>query len=593
MTFFNEIKTVKAGLVFILILIIGIGVASYRNINEVFETAELRTNSYNVLNTLEVILSEVVSSEEGQRNYLITGDESYLEPYYKGIKNVKGNLRSLAALIKNNPKQKSLFIQYDTLITKRFENLQSTIEIRKSGNFKSAANRLKLKAGKKLMDKIYGLNASMEAEEYDLLQHRDQLLVVNVKNTFITIIVGTLVSCIIFLTVFYILDREIGERKKVEKAIRREMEFSDRLLNSSIDGIVAFDSECKFTLWNPGMESMTGINKSKTLGKSAFEVLPFLKEIGEDKYYYETLKGNYVIAKDRWFYIPETGKEGYFEAYYSPIFDDSKNVVGGIAIMRDSTQRKYGLEALERTKEELERRVIERTAALSKVNEDLRKEITEKKKAEEQIKASLQEKTVLLREIHHRVKNNLQVISSLLNLQSGYIEDKKSLEIFRESQTRVRSMALIHEKLYQSKDLNKIEFSEYIKSLTKDLFSSYNIDFERINLITDMRGIYFEIDTAILCGLIINELVSNSLKHAFPGNRKGEIYIGLNKDNEHNYTLILKDNGIGFPPDINFRKTDSLGLQLVTTLTEQLGGKINLNINGVTEFKIEFSVSAS
>ena len=593
MTFFNEIKTVKAGLVFILILIIGIGVASYRNINEVFETAELRTNSYNVLNTLEDILSQIVSAEEGQRSYIITGDESYLEPFYKGEENAKNDLKSLESFIKNKQAPKKMLMQYDTLITKRFENLQTTIEIRKSGDFESAANRLKLKVGKKLMDKIYELNAKMEAQEYNLLQQRDQLLVVNVKNTFITIIVGTLVSCIIFLTVFYILDREIGERKKVEQAIRREMEFSDRLLNSSIDGIVAFDSDCKYTLWNPGMESMTGINKSKTLGKSAFEVLPFLKEIGEDKYYYETLKGNYVIAKDRWFYIPETGKEGYFEAYYSPIFDDSKKIVGGIAIMRDSTQRKYGLEALERTKEELERRVIERTAALSKVNEDMRKEISERKKAEEQITTSLQEKTVLLREIHHRVKNNLQVISSLLNLQSGYIEDKKSLEIFRESQTRVRSMALIHEKLYQSKDLYKIEFSEYIKSLAKDLFSSYNIDYERIKLRSDMEGIYFEIDTAILCGLIINELISNSLKHAFPDGRKGEVYIGLKKSSESNYTLILKDDGIGFPPNINFRKTDSLGLQLVTTLTEQLGGEIELSRNGFTEFKIEFSTKLS
>jgi transcriptional regulator of acetoin/glycerol metabolism len=223
-----------------------------------------------------------------------------------------------------------------------------------------------------------------------------------------------------------------------------------------------------------------------------------------------------VIAKDRWFFIPETGKEGFFEAYYSPIFDIDKQIVGGIAIVRDCTQRKYNLEALERTKEELEHRVIERTAALSKVNDDLRNEIAERKKAEEQINASLQEKVVLLREIHHRVKNNLQVISSLLNLQSGYIEDKRSLEIFRESQNRVRSMALIHEKLYQSKELNKIEFSEYIKSLTKDLFNSYNVDNNRIILKSDFDGIYFEIDTAILCGLIINELVSNSLKHAFP-----------------------------------------------------------------------------
>jgi PAS domain S-box-containing protein len=590
MTFFSEIKSVKAGLIFILILIIGIGVASYRNINEVFESAELRTNSYNVLNSLEDVLAQIVTAEEGQRSFIITGDESYLEPYIKGFKSAKADLSNLKSLLRESKSQLNKLQQYDTLLVYRFNSLQTTINIRKKGDFAGAAMRLRLKIGKRFMDKIYELTASMEAEEYNLLQNRDRLLVTNVKNTFITIIVGTLVSCIIFLTVFYILDREIGERRRVEHAIRREMEFSERLLNSSIDGIVAFDGDCKYTLWNPGMEAMTGINKSKALGRNAFEVLPFLKEIGEDKYFNETLKGNFVIAKDRWFYIPETGKEGYFEAYYSPLFDVNKKVVGGIAIIRDSTQRKYGLEALERAKEELERRVMERTAALSKVNEDLRNEISERKRAEEKINTSLQEKVVLLREIHHRVKNNLQVISSLLNLQSGYIEDKKSLEIFRESQTRVRSMALIHEKLYQSKDLNKIEFSEYIESLIKDLFKSYNVDSERIRLKSKLEGIYFEIDTAILCGLIINELVSNSLKHAFPLNRKGEVFIGLNKNDKNKYTLILKDDGIGFPSTVDFRKTESLGLQLVTTLTEQLGGTIELNNNGYTEFKIVFNV---
>ncbi len=586
---FSEIKTVKIGLVFILILIIGIGIASYRDISEVFEASEWRANSYNVLNTTEDILAQIASAEEGQRSYLITGDETYLEPYSKGINNVKIDISNLKVLLKDDIEQIIKFKKFDSLITERFNSLQETIEIRKKIGFQSAVERLKLKIGKKYMDKIYEQTARIEADEYNLLQKRDQLLVINIKNTFMTVIVGTLLSCIIFLTVFYILDREIRERKKVEKAIRREMEFSDRLLNSSIDGILAFDANCKITLWNPGIETFTGIGKSHTLGKNAFEVLPFLKEIGEDKYYFETLKGNYVIAKDRWFFIPETGKEGFFEAYYSPIFDIDKKVVGGIAIVRDCTQRKYNLETLERTKEELEKRVIERTAALSRVNDDLRNEIAERKKAEEQINASLHEKVVLLREIHHRVKNNLQVISSLLNLQSGYIEDKKALEIFRESQNRVRSMALIHEKLYQSKELNKIEFTEYINSLTKDLFNSYNIDKDRIKLKSDFEGIYFEIDTAILCGLIINELVSNSLKHAFPEGKKGEVFIGIRKIEERKYRLTLKDNGIGFPQNLDFRKTDSLGLQLVTTLTAQLGGEIELNRNGYTEFKIIFT----
>ena len=548
-SFFNEVNSAKVGLFFILILIIGIGVASYRNINEVFETAEWRATSYNVLNTTEDVLAQIVSAEEGQRSFLITNDQFYLESFYKGINNVKLDLSSLRILLTDNKEQIARLNKLDTLASERFGSLQSTIQIRMKGGGDNASGRIKQKIGRKYMNEIYEEIARIEAEEYNLLQAKDQLLLINVKNTFVTIIVGTLVSCVIFLTVFFILEREIGERKRIEAATRIEKEFSERLLNSSIDGIIAFDDQCRFTLWNPGMESIMGINKSKTLGRNAFEVLPFLKEIGEDKYFYETLNGNYVIAKDRWFYVPENGKEGYFEAYYSPLFNDNKRVIGGLAIVRDSTQRKFGFEALERTKDELERRVIERTAALSKVNEDLKKEITERKKAEEQINSSLQEKVILLREIHHRVKNNLQVISSLLNLQSGYIEDKKSLEVFRESQNRVRSMALIHEKLYQSKDLNKIEFSEYIKTLTKTLFSSYNVESDRIILRTNLEDISFEIDTAILCGLIVNELVSNSLKHAFPRGAKGEVFIGLNKTGDNKYTLIVRDNGAGFLPD--------------------------------------------
>lgn len=590
MKIFDEIKTVKGGFIFILILIIGIGVSSYRNANEVFETAEWRAHTYKILNAIEDVLTQLVGAEEGQRSYLITGDESYLQNYTAGRKIIYLEIQELKQMLKDNKVQLGKLDKLESSINLRFKSLQNTIEFRKNGNLQAVESRMKKRAGKKFMDEISTSLGKMQKLEYKKLQKWDKMLVTNVKNTFVTIIVGTLVSCVIFLTVFYILDSEISERKKIEKAIRQEMEFSERLLNSSIDGIVAFDKDFRYTLWNPGMEEMTGIKKTQTLGKIAFDVLPFLKEIGEDKYFYETLKGNYIIAKDRWFHIPSTQKEGYFETYYSPIIDINKKITGGIAIIRESTQRKLAQEALEKAKEELEKRVKERTSDLSKANKELRKEIIERKKAEALIKTSLQEKVVLLREIHHRVKNNLQVISSLLNLQSTYIEDPKSLEIFRESQTRVKTMALIHEKLYRSKDLNKIEFAEYIRTLVNDLFTSYNADASKIHLKSKIEGIFLGVDTAILCGLIINELISNSLKHAFPNGKKGEIFIGLSKDAGNRFILIVKDNGIGFPKDIDFRNTESLGLQLVTTLTDQLGGTVELNKNGHTAFKITFNV---
>ncbi len=216
-------------------------------------------------------------------------------------------------------------------------------------------------------------------------------------------------------------------------------------------------------------------------------------------------------------------------------------------------------------------------------------DITERKRAEEQIKASLKEKEVLLKEIHHRVKNNLQVISSLLNLQLGYIKDKQAAGLFKESQSRIRSMALIHERLYQSGDLARIDFAQYIRSLAADLFRSYEVSSGAITLKINAGDVLLGIDRAIPCGLIVNELVSNSLKHAFPAGKKGEIQINLRSDNDNGFTLTLSDNGVGFPKDLDFRNAETLGLQLVITLVKQLKGTIELDRSSGTEFKITFA----
>lgn len=222
--------------------------------------------------------------------------------------------------------------------------------------------------------------------------------------------------------------------------------------------------------------------------------------------------------------------------------------------------------------------------------EQAQAEIAERKRAEEQLKASLKEKEVLLKEIHHRVKNNLQIISSLLKLQSAYIKEQQAVDMFKDSQNRIRSMALIHEKLYQSKDLSKIDFAEYIRDLTFNLLRSYKTSSQIISLQTTVNDIWLNIDTAIPCGLIINELVSNSLKHAFTtSNRENQISINLNSDEDKKFVLIVSDNGSGFPEKLDFRNTESLGLELVCTLTEQLEGTIELDSSTGTSFKITFS----
>ena len=208
-------------------------------------------------------------------------------------------------------------------------------------------------------------------------------------------------------------------------------------------------------------------------------------------------------------------------------------------------------------------------------------DITNSKKAEEQIKSSLKEKEVLLKEIHHRVKNNLQIISSLLNLQSTEIEDPGAGQKFRESQDRVKAMALIHERLYQSNDLAKIDFSGYVRNLTGHLLRSYKVNASAIRLDLEIDAAPTDLDVAIPCGLIINELVSNALKYAFPEDENGRIQVRFSEENSHGLKLVVRDSGVGFPEDQNPENSDSLGLKLVRSLTDQLSGTINYcNQNG-------------
>lgn len=215
----------------------------------------------------------------------------------------------------------------------------------------------------------------------------------------------------------------------------------------------------------------------------------------------------------------------------------------------------------------------------------------ERRRGEESIKGALQEKEVLLREIHHRVKNNLQVISSLLSLQADHVEDPQIVAAFRETQARVRSMSLIHEELYQASNLARVNFSDYLRRLTGYLANAYGVG-GRVRIHMDVRDVLLGVDTAIPLGLIVNELVSNALKHAFPDGRHGEIALWLTRiedeADQHWYELVVQDNGKGFPDNVDYRNTDSLGLQLVQVLSRQLRGHVELSVNGGTRFSLHF-----
>jgi PAS domain S-box-containing protein len=214
-------------------------------------------------------------------------------------------------------------------------------------------------------------------------------------------------------------------------------------------------------------------------------------------------------------------------------------------------------------------------------------DITERKRAEEHMRSSLHEKEVMLKEIHHRVKNNLQVISSLLNLQANRVADIGMRALFRESQLRVRAMALVHEKLYRSENLASVDFREYIEAVTEEIANTFR--HQRVAMRLEAEPMHLEIETAIPCGLILNELVTNALKHAFPdGGSAGEVKVTLRRKDPQSVEMSVRDNGVGLPRDIDVRQLTSMGMTLVTSLVGQINGEVVVHSNEGTEFVVTF-----
>jgi len=215
------------------------------------------------------------------------------------------------------------------------------------------------------------------------------------------------------------------------------------------------------------------------------------------------------------------------------------------------------------------------------------RDVSRNKMTEEQIKESIEEREILIKEVHHRVKNNLQIISSLINLQTRYLSNQNSIIQLKETKNRVISMALIHEILYQSESVSRINFQKYINSLVKNLVNAYKVDTDRIEIEIRADDIYLDLQKGIPCSLIMNELISNCFKYAFPDKKPGKIIISLKKQDEE-YTLIIKDNGIGLPSDIDFETTKTVGLQLVNVLTIQIKGEVSYKNDDGVEFVLKF-----
>jgi len=347
-------------------------------------------------------------------------------------------------------------------------------------------------------------------------------------------------------TVITVLSEQISI---TEKRLSESEEKFRSVAQSAVDGIITTDANGNIVLFNESLLNIFGFDKNEIEGKPVTMLMP-------QRYW--------KIFEESLVQFQKTGLHGHAGETFETtgLRKDGSEFPFEISLATWSSKGKLFTTSIIRN-------------------------ITERKQMEEELEKSLQEKEMLLKEIYHRVKNNLMVISSLLNLQARYIKDKEALGIFRESQNRAKSMALIHERLYRSDDLKRINFGEYIRTLAADLFHTYAADPSLIKLSINVEDVMLDINTAIPLGLVVNELISNSLKHGFPEGREGKINIDFHSEDA---TLILTvfDNGVGFPTDLDFRNTESLGLRLVNSLTEQIDGKIELDRSQGTEFKITF-----
>ncbi|WAC04430.1 MAG: PAS domain S-box protein [Methanoregula sp.] len=393
--------------------------------------------------------------------------------------------------------------------------------------------------------------------------------------------------------------RDTTDKKLAEEALRNsERQLAD-IINFIPDATFAIDRERKIIAWNRAIEKMTGVSAQDMLGRGDHEYgIPFygekrpilidlvLKEDEEIKKKYTKIekKGDQFISE---IFIERLydGKGAHLWFIASPLYDTQSNVIGAIESIRDVSDRKQAEEALRTLTEELADKVKERTSELEKTNLLLEDEIRYHQEAEHKIQQSLDEKVILLREIHHRVKNNLQIIISILNLQSRYVKDAKSLEALRDCQNRVKAMAMVHERLYQTHDISKINVAGYIRDITQILFHFYGFSLKSISLDIDVENMFVDINTAIPMGLIINELFSNALKYAFPEGRTGRISLNIKKDGDI-ISVVFTDDGVGIPADLDWRNSQSLGLKLVISLVEQLMGTIELHRDRGTRFDI-------
>lgn len=340
------------------------------------------------------------------------------------------------------------------------------------------------------------------------------------------------------------------QRSSVEEALQKSEARFRQVVEAAPNAMVMIDRDGRIVMVNAQTERVFGYAREEMLGQPVEMLVP------------ERLRAAHPTLRGSYFAAPLTRPMGAGRDLYGRRKDGSE-----VAI-------EIGLNPIE---------TDEGTMVLSAIVD-----ISDRKLKEARITAALREKEVLLGEIHHRVKNNLQIVHSLLELQSGRVADPAALDMLRDGQNRVRSMSLIHQVLYQSKDFARVDFAGFLESLVPTLVSSYGINPGRISIAINASAVQLPIDSAVPCGLVVNELITNALKHAFPDGRSGEIHIDLGTSGDDLVELSVSDDGVGMGSDWDQENPSTLGLQLVVLLTEQIGGTLDIQRSNPTRFELRF-----
>ncbi len=594
---------------------------TYRNITRLSDAITQVARTHHVLDLISEVMTMVVDAETGQRGFVLTGDREFLEPYDAAIGRAKDLLAALAVETQDHPGQQIRVARLRSLVEARLGRLGQGLT-KRDALLEPVRALEAIHRGKEQMDAIRALVAEIKAEENRLLEQR----ALHSHTTYQIAVWANIVTGLIsFATIcgFAIfvhrslaagrrhaaamqraneeLHEEMRERGRVEQALRESVRIY-RAVGESIDyGVWLCDPEGRCTYASPSFLQLVGLTQQQCTDFGWATVLhPDEAQHTLAAWKQCVREGNLWDREHR--VRGSDGQWHYVLARGVPAYDDRGELLCWAGINLNISRMKRTEQQLQLAQADLERRIDERTNELTRVNEELQREVRqharavqrlrehaeELEQADRKIRESLIEKEVLLKEVHHRVKNNLQVISSLLYLQSQQTSDELSVEMFSESQQRVRSMALVHERLYRSPDLAQVDFAEYISCLTDSLFGANRADSDRIRVVIDVQHARMSIDAAVPCGLLVNELISNCLKHAFPAGEHGCISVGLHRLANDEVLLSVRDDGIGLPAGIEPATSPTFGMQVMMALVEQLHGSLEVERGRGTAFHIRF-----